>query len=386
MHNRYDIAAYYWPAYHDEPRWRRFMPDGEGEWQTIRRATRKFEGHNQPRIPMWGYLDESAPRAMERKIDAAADHGINVFIFDWYWYENQPFLEDALTRGFLRAKNNDQIRFFIMWANHDATTLWDLERSHRLEVIWPGSVDRPAFDRATTRLIERFFGHPSYYKIEGRPVLSIYDIGTLLRGLGGLKASRNAIDSLRAKVRAAGFPDLHLQAILWGAIPRSPSMVPGNRSQTQDNTIRALGIDSLTNYQWCHYVRPHGQYKDWAEQAVSAWDSWAKEFSVPFYPHVSVGWDTNPRFKYFKEDLVTGGGPELFGEYLQRAMGFVDSHRLSPPLITVNSWNEWSEGSYLEPDTVYGMRYLEAVRDAIGHRTVDEGAEKANETDWGESR
>jgi hypothetical protein len=217
-------------------------------------------------------------------------------------------------------------------------------------------------------------------------VLSIYDIGTLLRGLGGLKASRNAIDSLRAKVRAAGFPDLHLQAILWGAIPRSPSMVPGNRSQTQDNTIRALGIDSLTNYQWCHYVRPHGQYKDWAEQAVSAWDSWAKEFSVPFYPHVSVGWDTNPRFKYFKEDLVTGGGPELFGEYLQRAMGFVDSHRLSPPLITVNSWNEWSEGSYLEPDTVYGMRYLEAVRDAIGHRTVDEGAEKANETDWGESR
>ena len=48
---KYDIAAYYWPAYHDEPRWRRFMPDGHGEWETIRKAKPKIPGHEQPRIP-----------------------------------------------------------------------------------------------------------------------------------------------------------------------------------------------------------------------------------------------------------------------------------------------------------------------------------------------
>ena len=365
MNNPYDIAAYYWPAYHDEPRWRCFMPEGEGEWQTIRRAVPKFTGHWQPRVPAWGYVDEADPRIMEKKIDAAARHGVNVFIFDWYWYENQPFLEDALNQGFLGARNNDEVRFYVMWANHDATTLWDLEQSHEYKVIYPGAVDRTAFDLATSRLVERFFAHPSYYRIDGKPVLAIYEIGTLIKGLGGIPATREAFAALRSAVHKAGFPGLHLQAILWGSIPESLGMVPGDRTQTQDNTIRQLGFDSLTNYQWCHYVQPTGSYQAWGETAIASWDKWAREFSVPFYPHVSIGWDTNPRFKERKHDLVTGGTPELFGDFLRRAKQFVDAGRLSPRLITVNSWNEWSEGSYLEPDTVYGMRYLEAVSDAI---------------------
>jgi hypothetical protein len=31
-----------------------------------------------------------------------------------------------------------------------------------------------------------------------------------------------------------------------------------------------------------------------------------------------------------------------------------------------NCWNEWTEGSYLEPDVANGMKYLEAVRDVFG--------------------
>lgn len=378
MSTPYDIAAYYWPAYHDEPRWRRFMPQGEGEWQTIRAARPKFAGHRQPRVPLWGYLDEADPRVMEKKIAAAAQHGVNVFIFDWYWYENQPFLEDALNRGFLGARNNDQVRFFVMWANHDATTLWDLEQSHEHRVVWPGAVDRATFDGAMRRLIERFFGHPSYYRIAGKPVLSIYEIGTLIRGLGGMEATRDALDALRTSVREAGFPGLHLQAILWSNIPESLGAVPGDRTQTQDHTIRFLGFDSLTNYQWCHYVRPTGSYKQWGETALASWEKWAGEFSAPFYPHVSIGWDTNPRFKELKQDLVMDGAPELFANFLRRAMEFVDAGDLAPRLITVNSWNEWSEGSYLEPDTMHGSRYLEAVRNAVARSTIDHEMARSN--------
>ncbi len=34
-------------------------------------------------------------------------------------------------------------------------------------------------------------------------------------------------------------------------------------------------------------------------------------------------------------------------------------------ILNINCWNEWPEGSYLEPDTVYGYGYLEAIRDVL---------------------
>jgi hypothetical protein len=362
----FTVAAYYWPAYHNEPRWQPFFRGTEGEWEIIRHAQAKFPGHYQPRVPAWGFRDESDPRVMEQKIDAASGHGVNCLIFDWYWYENQPFLENTINNGFLHARNNDAIHFYLMWANHDATTLWDLQRSHASEVVWPGAVDRRTFETVVDRAIERYFRHPSYYKIDGKPVFAIYELGTLIRGLGGLEKTREALDFFRRKVESAGMAGLHLQAMLWGSIPASLSMVPGDRGQTQDNTIQSLGIDSLTNYQWCHYVQPRGDYADWARKAMSRWEGWAKEFSVPFFPHVSVGWDTNPRFRALQEDVIQGSTPERFADCLRQARRHVEKHDLRPRLITVNSWNEWSEGSYLEPDEKFGMGYLEAVKSVFG--------------------
>ncbi len=360
----YDVAAFYWPAYHSEARWdaQAGWTDGMGEWQIIRDCRPRFEGHEQPSMPAWGYQDESDPRVMEKKIDAAAHHGVNVFIFDWYWYDNKPFLEDCLNKGFLQARNNDRIRFYLMWANHDASTLWNSQKSHMPgQVIWPGAVDRKTFDTVADRVIERYMKHPSYYKIDGKPVFSIYELGTLMNGLGGLAPTREALDSFRAKVQAAGFPGLHIQAILWSNIPASATFVPGDRSNTQGNTIQALGIDSLTNYQWAHYVRARGNYADWGKTAVAQWMPWTKEFTVPFYPHVSIGWDPNPRYKEFKRSTIVNRSPEAFADFLRLAKGHVDRQAQRTRLITVNAWNEWSEGSYLEPCDRYGMSFLEAV-------------------------
>ena len=200
---QYDVAAFYWPSLHHDARWAEFFPGGgaDGEWESIRNCMPKWEGHWQPRVPAWGYLHDNDPKAMEKKIDAATSHGVNVMIYDWYWFDNKPFLESARNDGFLKAKNVDQMKFYLMWANHDANTAWDIRRSHQMETIWPGSVDFPTFKTVVARVIEKYFSHPSYYKIDGKPVFSIYDINNLVKGLGGVQQAVEALDYFRAEVK-----------------------------------------------------------------------------------------------------------------------------------------------------------------------------------------
>lgn len=62
-------------------------------------ATPRWPGHRQPRVPMWGYQDESLPASMEQKIEAAVFAGVDVFLFDWYWYNGSIFLGDTIEKG-----------------------------------------------------------------------------------------------------------------------------------------------------------------------------------------------------------------------------------------------------------------------------------------------
>ncbi len=59
--------------------------------------------------------------------------------------------------------------------------------------------------------------------------------------------------------------------------------------------------------------------------------------------------------------------PEAITKALQLAKEYADQHLQQPPLITINSWNEWTESSYLQPDDRYGYGYLDAVKKVFGH-------------------
>ena len=140
---KYDVAAYIWPAYTgDEPRTRMFWPEGYGEWESVKSAKKFYDEHTWPRKPLWGYVNEADKYVMEMQIEAASSHGVNVFIYDWYWFDNRPFLEQCLNDGYLKARNNDKVKFYLMWANHTANTLWCKNLPDKNIPIWDGAVDR----------------------------------------------------------------------------------------------------------------------------------------------------------------------------------------------------------------------------------------------------
>lgn len=362
MRSNYDIAAYIWPAYCRDERTLMFWPDGIGEWQSVKSATPKFEGHTQPRVPLWGYQDESDPAVMEMQIREAKRHGVNVFIYDWYWFDNRPFLEGCLNDGFLKAPNCEDMKFYLMWANHDAVPVWNKQLADKVDsVIWQGAMDRRQFDIIVHRLIDRYFKLPNYYTIDGCPVFCIYDLDNLVRGLGGVEETREALDYFRDEVVKAGLPGLHLQCILRRHLDFNITGVAGDNIGVQKDVVESLKFDSVTHYQFCHFM-PIGQYDDMIKMAIDEWNAVEADYSIPYFPHVSIGWDNNPRFIPFRTDVTEGNTPEKFAEALRLARDFSDQHNDRPPLVTINSWNEWTETSYLLPDTLNGYGYLEAIR------------------------
>lgn len=362
---KYDIAAYVWPAYTgDEPRSRMFWEEGIGEWQTVKNSKPKPCGYHWNRKPLWGYVNEADPYVMSMQIDAAADHGVNVFIYDWYWYDNRPFLENCLNDGFLKAHNRERMKFYIMWANHDANYLWDIRNSDELsETIWSGAVDFEQFKTIGNRWIRKYFSEPNYYKLDGKPVVSIYDMNNFVTGLGGIDNAKKAMQWLDSEACKCGLGGVHFQFVRWNGKHQNITGVDGKTIETTPELVEKMGFDSLTHYQFVHFADIDRDYSYIIPDVTKEWDDIYKSYKIPYYPHVSIGWDNNPRHKNFREGIVKNNTPENFYRALLCAKKYANENDVS--LITINSWNEWTETSYLEPDNVYGYGYLEAIKKAF---------------------
>ncbi|MCR5485437.1 MAG: glycoside hydrolase family 99-like domain-containing protein [Clostridiales bacterium] len=370
---KYDIAAFVWPSYTgDEPRTRIFWEQGFGEWQTVLAMTDKggYDGCRWPRKPLWGYVNEADPRIMEMQINAAVEHGVNVFIYDWYWFDNRPFLENCLNDGFLKARNNKDMKFYLMWANHNADHLWDKRNSDDVsEIIWRGDVSPQVFSEICDRTIEKYFKLDNYYKIEGCPVYMIFAPENFLRSFGSSEKCREAVEEFRKKVKAAGFKDLHLQSVYWERgrfdfLPEDDVC----RGKTFAETLDYVGFDSYTSYNWGGTLRSFdGDYRALTDEYTEAIRGYSDDRKMTFYPNLTIGWDNNLRFKKFIPGVVKNNTPEAFSYACKKIKEFLDrelaSGKLASPLITVNSWNEWTETSYLEPDDLYGYGYLEAIKE-----------------------
>jgi hypothetical protein len=351
----YDIAALVYPGYQPDPRWQKELGifyEGIGEWQNIREAKPKWEGHYQPRRPVWGFENEADPNVMERKIDTAVSHGVNVFIYDWYWYSGRTFLEGGLRDGFLRAKNNGSMQFFLMWANHDFTDICNNKVSRKKDrVRFRGAVSPNEFRVLSKRAIDMFFSRPNYYRIGGKPVFMIYEVGTFVKGMGGIEKAAAVLRQFNEDCVKAGLGGVHIMACSW--------------RQCEPRHIAALGIESATMYTYTHHAKPIGEYEQWVKKGLVKLDSEKARLSglKAYFGHVSVGWDTNPRYPERLNEVVNST-PTKFEAALRDVKDWCDRNTPAgyPKMISINAWNEWIEGSYLEPDQRYGMGYLEAVR------------------------
>lgn len=283
--------------------------------------------------PTRGLYDSRNKDIINEHIDEATGHGIDFFNISW-WGPNS--WEDITIRDFfLAADLINEIKFSIFYE-----TLGTLK--------WTG-VDFD--DRANiNRLIadfkyiaEEYFDHPSYLKIDGRPVVSIY----LTRIFSG--DIESAISELRTEMNTLGY-DIFILAdeVYW----QSPD------TERQKNRTRLY--DGVFSYNM-HASEPNIDegFVNQALQKFMEWKASADELSIEFVPNVLPSFDASNLSD--PNPYIISRTIEKFFSFLEGSLDMLSTNRM----ILITSYNEWHEGTEIESSEEYGTSYLQIVKEKI---------------------
>ncbi|MHB9006201.1 MAG: glycoside hydrolase family 99-like domain-containing protein [Limisphaerales bacterium] len=317
----FEVGAYYFPG------WR-----SAGQWQPLR--------HFPERRPALGWYREGDPEVADWHIKWAVEHGLTFFAYDWYWSQGDRQLEHALHEGYFKSKYRHLLKFCLLWANHNA----------------PGTHSFEDCLAVTRHWIANYFFRPEHLMIEGRPVMILFSPGRLTEDLGSDGVKR-AFEAMRAECRRAGLPGLFLLACVADA--------------GEARRAAAEGYDAVTTYNWAGLGMTGGsQFAPFAtlvEGYRRQWTHLRDEGSLPLMTPVSGGWDSRPW--HGENNLVRyGRTPELFRRHLAEARQFIESGERKSPVenfVLIEAWNEWGEGSYIEPHQEFGFGYLDAIREVF---------------------
>lgn len=380
----YEVAVYYFPNYHPDSINSGWHGKGWTEWEVVKAAKSRFKGHEQPKVPTWGYFNEADPKWAAKEIDLAADNGIDCFIYDWYWYSNTGrYLHEGLEEGFLKAPNRNRLKFALMWANHDWLNIQPATFDNARVKLTEGEVSMELWDTISTYIVEKYFKEPNYWKIDGKPYFSIYEIITFINGLGGMEEAKKAIQLLDEKTKKAGFRGVHLNVMSWMVNNHQVRSITGPAAPAgPGEMLHGLNTESVSTYCYIHHFGgfskndfptvPVGKV---FEATKAYWKQFTADYpDVLYTPNVSMGWDASPRCMqsdvfewrdYPWTPVFTGNTPASFKMQLQEAKKFLDDYNPKHKILVINSWNEWTEGSYLLPEKKYGTAYLNAIREVF---------------------
>jgi hypothetical protein len=271
-----------------------------------------------------------------------------------------------------------------MWANHDWLNIQPATYSNTRVKLTEGEVSPALWDTISTYIVEKYFKQPNYWTIDGKPYFSIYEIVTFINGLGGIEEAKKAIQLLDKKTKIAGFPGVHFNIMSWMVNDDLVKTIAGpNAPINAREMVNKLACESVSTYCYIHHyadVNKDGFPTVPVEKAFASaknyWKSFTTEYpDILYTPNVSMGWDASPRCmqsdKFEMNDypwtpVFTGNTPASFEKQLKEAKAFLDEYDPKHKILVINSWNEWTEGSYLLPEKKFGNGYLEAIKAVFG--------------------
>lgn len=316
-----DLGIYYFPGWPTMTHWQPILDFPE-------------------RKPVLGWYDEADPEVADWQIKWAVEHGITFFMVDWYWNQGHRHLEHWLHEAYMESRYREHLQWAVMWANHNPPDSHSLEDWREVTQYW----------------IDHYFGMEEYYRIDGRPAVFIWAPRNIRQDVGGAEKAAELYALSQGMAREAGLPGIYFVAM------------SAHESEAAVEELEGEGYEAFTSYHGFYLARDRAEgrrfpFSQVVETGPETWQQAdARSGNLHYIPVIDTGWASEPWHR--QEALVIyGRTPELFGALCRKAREYAEAN--AKEIVVLGPWNEWGEGSYIEPFAEYGFDYLEELRAAF---------------------
>lgn len=371
-----EIIAFYLPQFHPFPENDEWWGKGFTEWTNVGKAKSLFKGHNQPRIPTeLGYYDLRLPIVREQQANMAKEAGVTAFCYWHYWFGNGRRLIADIFDDVLNSGKPD-FPFCLGWANHSwMAKNWNSDGTTTekmlMEQTYPGVEDA----QMHFQFLLKAFKDPRYLKIDGQPVLYIFD---------PYKLPQDYLKNFQSWAKEAGYPGIFLVCQTEASfknkfIEQGYSAVMYQRiGGVSANTRNKLKKNPILKHlrELNQKFRLHQKlltikgfilnkppfvydYKKIYSALINEHD-----YQNDVIPTLLPQWDHSPRSNR-NGKIFINATPDLFYKHAKQALEAIRNKPSNRQILFLKSWNEWGEGNMMEPDLTYGRGFINALRKAV---------------------
>lgn len=367
MKKKTKVVAMYLPQYHRIPENDIWWGEGYTDWKAVKDAKPLFKEHNQPRIPKDGkYYDLSQVESIRKQAELANKYDVYGFGIYHYWFSSEQVLLDKPAQ-IIKEHKDINTHFFFMWDNGSWKRTWsNVKFSNSWAPLYEANTSGPEIlaqleygDEVEWKkhfdYLLPYFKDERYIKLNGKPLFGIFNQNNEPETLKKMFKYWNkcAVEEGLNGITILGKSNaskICISDYQFDYEPATHAWV--GKTNIKKAVLRLKDVIRLK----CKKLKTY-RYKNVWSKIIKDIDSNEKNL-----PGAFVRYDDTPR-RGKNSSIVLGETPELFEQYMVKLLE--KSNNLNKEFVFLTAWNEWGEGSYLEPDSVDGEDYLKALKNAL---------------------
>lgn len=349
------IYALYLPQYHNDKLNNKFWGEGFTEWTNVKKNKPKFNGHYAEFIPLQGYYSLENEYEIEKQCKLAKAHGITGFGIFIYDFGNNTYPLFKIIPNLVKIISKYQLEFSFIWANEPWTRTWDGLNKNIL-------IDQPTFVESDQiqNLVDRLYEYiklDNYQKINGKKIFTIYRpdyFKNLDDILNLLKINFNK-ENINIEIVAANTFSLYQNKEVLKKFDIVLEYPPHPQFEESGNSFFKKYGSHLT---FC-YERSYLSFNKFLNLKN-------KLFNQRFISNIFSSWDNSPR-KENNANIFINSNEKTFKKFLINSIDHEINEDFKDKVIFINAWNEWGEGSNLEPDKEFGYWKLNSISEVLNN-------------------